>query len=290
MKSLRETVQEAVANHKAIGHFNVSNIEGFTAVCLAAQKKNTPVIIGLSEGEREFLGLDIVVRMVQKARERYQISLYLNADHTHSLEAVYEAVQAGCDAVLFDGTGMPWEENIEHTKKAREYVDAYNKKKGTDVLLEAEVGYIGSSSVIFEDIPEGVSFDDSSLTTPQQAEMFVKETGVDLFAPAVGNVHGMYKDKKNPELDIKRIAQIAEQVDAHLVLHGGSGIDDVNMKDAIKAGIGIVHVSTELRVAWKEGIEEAFKKGELAPYKVAMEAQKKMQDVIETKLALYGWN
>lgn len=176
------------------------------------------------------------------------------------------------------------------TKKAREYIDAYNKKQGTDVLLEAEVGYIGSGSVIFEDLPKGVSLDDASLTTPQQAETFVKETGVDLFAPAVGNVHGMYKNKKNPELDTKRIGQIVEQIDAHLVLHGGSGIDDTNMKDAIKAGIGIVHVSTELRITWKEGIEEAFGKGELAPYKVAAYAQKKMQDVIETKLALYGWN
>jgi len=290
MKFLRETIEDAVNNHKAIGHFNVSNIESINAVCRGAQKKNAPIILGVSEGERAFLEFDLLMYMVQKAKDIYQIPIYVNADHTHSLEGAYKAVESGCDAVVFDGAATPWEENIENTKEVRSYIDTYNKKQGKDVLLEAEVGYIGSGSVIFDTLPEDVSLDTSSLTTPQQANIFTKETGIDLFAPAVGNIHGMYTTKGNPELDIDRIKQIATHTDAWLVLHGGSGISNENMKDAIAAGIAIVHVSTELRVAWKEGIEEALKQGEIAPYKVAMQAQKNMEKVVEKKLALYGWN
>ena len=152
------------------------------------------------------------------------------------------------------------------------------------------MGYIGSSSTTFDTLPEGVFLDATSLTTPQQAEQFIKETGVDLFAPAVGNIHGMYKDRKNPELDIERIKNIAKSVSAGLVLHGGSGIADENMKDAIQAGISIIHVSTELRVAWKEGIEEALKRGETTPYTIAGEGQKNIEEIVGKKLELYGWN
>lgn len=290
MISLRETLLKAKKEHKAIGHFNVSQIEFIRGVCYAAQRKQAPVILGVSEGERNFLGLDLVVWMVKKAREEFTIPIFLNADHTHTIEGAYKAIDAGCDAVLFDAASKSLEENITDTKKVKEYIDTYNKEKGADILLEAEIGYIGSSSTTFDTLPEGVSLDAASLTTPQQAEQFIKETGVDLFAPAVGNIHGMYKDRKNPELDIERIKDIAKIVSAGLVLHGGSGISDQNMKDAIEAGISIIHVSTELRVAWKEGIEEALKRREATPYTIASEGQKNIENVVEKKLELYGWN
>lgn len=280
MKTLREYLDWAEKESKALGHFNISDSEGFKAVTEVAKELNVPVIIGVSEGEREFLGLEEAVALVRSAREAGQ-SVFLNADHTYSSEKIREAAEAGFDAVITDHADKPLEENIEKTKSVVEMVRSINQ----EVLVEAELGFIGQSSKVLENLPEGVSLE--TQTKPEEAERFVRETGVDLLAPSVGNVHGMVKTG-NPKLNINLIKDIKQAVGAPLVLHGGSGISEEDFKQAIKAGIRVVHINTELRLAYKEGIEEGLKEGEVAPYKFLAQGVEEMKKVVSKYLKLFN--
>ena len=286
MKTLRQYIKEANEKGVAIGHFNISNLEGLWAIFRAAKSLNVPVIVGLSEGERDFVGVKQAVALVKSIREEYQYPIFINADHTYSVERVKEAIDAGFDAVIFDGAKLSLDENIAKTKECVDYA----RSAVRDVLVEAEVGYIGTSSKVLDAIPEGVKFDDSTLTSPEQAERFVKETGVDLFAPAVGNMHGMLRNAPEPRLDIERIRKVRAAAGVPLVLHGGSGTSDEDFREAIKAGISLVHINTEIRVAFVKSLASylALHPDEVAPYKVMKEPTEAMQKVIEARLRLFS--
>lgn len=284
--SLREVIATAEQKHIAVGHFNISNLEGLWAIFRAAKSLNLPVVIGLSEGERDFVGVNQAVALVKSIRDEYQYPIYINADHTYSVERVKEAIDAGFDAVIFDGAKLSLDENIAKTKECVDYARA----SGRDVLVEGEVGYIGSGSKVLDAIPEGVKFDDTTLTTPEQAERFVKETGVDLFAPAVGNMHGMLRNAPEPRLDIPRIAKVRAAAGVPLVLHGGSGTSDEDFRDAIKAGISLIHINTEIRVASTNALRAylAENPDESAPYKIMKPTVDAMQKVVEARLRLFS--
>ena len=286
MKSLREYIKEAGDKKVAIGHFNVSNLEGLWGVFRAAQKLNLPVIIGVSEGERDFIGVPQIVALVKSLREQYSYPIFLNADHTYSFDKVKEAIDAGFDSVIFDGAQLSFDENI---KKTKECVD-YARASGRDVLVEGELGFIGVGSKLLDKLPEGVVFSGDSLTSPEKAEEFVKATGVDMLAPAVGNVHGMLRVGHDPRLDIKRISEISSAVGIPLVLHGGSGTVDEDFVSAAKAGMAIIHISTELRVAFRSSLELALQQNpdEVAPYKYLKEASKGVEKVAEARLRLFA--
>jgi fructose-bisphosphate aldolase class II len=193
MKSLRETIHEARARQVAVGHFNISDSNQFNAIVSAALELHVPVIIGLAEGEQKWLGIDSAAAMVHAARQKHNVQVYLNADHTRTFEGCKAAIDAGFDAVLYDGAKLPIDENIAQAKE----VVAYAKAAGREVLVEGELGYIGSSSQVHTDIPEGAGLD---MTTPELALRFVTETGIDLLAPSVGNIHGLLKNRAKPEL------------------------------------------------------------------------------------------
>lgn len=284
MKTLRECLAEAKENNVAIGHFNISNLEGLWAIFRSARKLGVPVIIGVSEGERAFVGVRQVAALVKSLRDEYSHPIFLNADHSYSFEKVKEAVDAGFDAVIFDGAGVSFEENAENTKKCVEYARSVN----SEVIVEAELGYIGKSSELLEGIPEGVSLE--NLTTKEEAKKFVDYTGIDLFAPAVGNIHGMLKNAPEPRLNIERIGEISEATGLPLVLHGGSGTSDEDFVNAIKNGIRIVHINTEIRVAYKEGLKKALedRPNEVAPYKILADSVRMMEEVIEKRLRLFN--
>src|SRR3989338_7795 len=252
MKTLKECISAAENKRTAIGHFNISDTEGFWAVINAARALGVPVIIGLSEGERDFFGVEQAVALVRSAREKFQHPIFLNADHSYSFERTKEAIDAGFDSVIFDGAKLTAEENISITKRCVEYA----RSADPDIIVEAELGYIGQSSKILDSVPEGVSF--SNLTTPAQAAHFVKETGIDLFAPAVGNMHGMLRGGNEPALHIGLIKEIREAAGVPLVLHGGSGTTDEDFSEAIAAGIAIVHINTELRVAYRNALRKSL--------------------------------
>lgn len=286
MKKLIDYIHEAEIQKKAIGHFNVSNLEQLRAIEGAVKKLNTPVIIGVSEGERDFIGVPEIVSLVRTLREKENLPVFLNADHTHSLGKVLEAAEAGFDAIIFDGSKLPFRENIAQTKRAVELIDRID----SDILVEGELGYIGSGSEILEKIPEGAAIDQVNFTKPEEALQFVNETGIDLFSPAVGNIHGMLAHARNPHLDILRIEKIREVIKVPLVLHGGSGVSDEDFVSAINAGISIIHISTEIRAAWKEGLTETLKENpkEVAPYKLLEESVQRVEGVIVQRLKLFN--
>lgn len=284
MKNLKEYILEARDNKVAIGHFNISNIEGLWAIFNSAKELNVPIVIGLSEGERKAVGTKQALAIVRSLQEEYDHPVFINADHCHSFEGFKEAVDAGYDMAIFDGASLSLEDNIEQTKRAVDYAKRQNPK----ILVEAELGYIGTSSAVLEDIPEGVSLD--NLTKADDAKRFVLETCIDLFSPSVGNIHGMLKSAKNPKLNIERIKEIEEAIDIPMVLHGGSGISDEDFKEAIIAGFSMVHINTEIRKAWREGVEEGLRDNpnEVAPYKISKKAIENMQEVVERRLRLFN--
>jgi len=286
IKSLREYIAEAEEKGVAIGHFNIANLEGLHGIFNAAKNLDLPIIIGTSEGERDFVGVHEAVALVKALRDQYNYPIFLNADHTYSFEKVKEAIDAGYDAVIFDGVKLSYEENLETTKKCVEYARA----SGRDVIVEAELGNIGQSSKIVDEIPEGVATDDEFLTSVEEAKKFVEATGVDLLAPAVGNMHGILKSGRNPEINIQRVKDIREGAGVPLVLHGGSGISDEDFIKAIKAGIGIVHINTEIRIAYKDGLKQSLQDNpdEVAPYRLLKPALQAVEKKVTERLKLFN--
>ncbi|MES2216201.1 MAG: class II fructose-bisphosphate aldolase [Patescibacteria group bacterium] len=287
--NLREAITEAEQKKVAIGHFNISTLEMVWAIFNAAKRLNVPVIIGASEGERAFVGVKQIVAVVKSIREEYNYPIFLNADHTYSFEKVKEAIDAGFDSAIYDGAKLPFEENVKIAKQCVEYAKGKMSASGAPVLIESELGYIGQSSKVLDGIPEGVDLKEG-LTKPEQALQFVKETGIDLFAPAVGNIHGMMRVGNDPDLDIARIKQIRETAGVPLVLHGGSGTTDTDFVKAIEAGISIVHISTELRVAYVKGIKKSLQENpdEVAPYKYLKGPVQDAEKVVEDRLRLFN--
>ncbi len=293
MKTLREYIKEASEMGVAVGHFNVSNMEALHGIYNAAKKlsveseREIPIIIGVSEGEEEFFGINEISAVVKAIREKDNYPIFLNADHHYGFESVKNAIDALFDAAIIDEVKLPLDENIALTKKCVDYATDINQKESRDILIEAEIGFIGQSSKLLESIPEGVS--EATMTKPEEAKYFVEQTGVDLLAPSVGNIHGMIKGG-NPRLDIERIREIKEASGVPLVLHGGSGIADADFTEAIKAGISVVHINTEIRVAYKKGIEEALKEepNEIAPYKYLKKAVEEVENVVYNRLKLFN--
>ncbi|MGB3921726.1 MAG: class II fructose-bisphosphate aldolase [Minisyncoccia bacterium] len=280
MKDLRETINWAKEEGLAVGHFNISDSEGFRAVVDEARELKVPVIVGVSEGERDFIGLKEIAALVRVEKDS-GFPVFLNADHTYSVEKAKLAVDAGFDSVIIDAADKPFEENA---RLARECV-AYVKERGLKTLVEAELGFIGQSSKILDKVPEGVS--EETQTKAEDAKRFVEETGIDLLAPSVGNIHGMVKGGE-PRLNIKRVKKIAESVVVPLVLHGGSGNSEEDILGAIKAGISVVHINTEIRVAYKRGVTAGIGSSEVAPYKFMAEGVKEMRKVIGRYLRLFN--
>lgn len=286
MQTLKQYIHEADEKHSVVGHFNMSNLEGMWAIFRVAKKIGVPIILGTSEKERAFMGVKQCVALVKSLREEFGHPVFLNADHTYSFEKVKEAVDAGYDAVIFDGVKLPFDENIEATKRCVDYA----KSKNPDIIIEGELGYIGTSSKMYELMPSDINVSADSLTKPEDAERFVKETGVDLFAPAVGNIHGMLKNSPDPALDIDRIRMIREKAGVPLVLHGGSGTTTHDFKRAILAGISVIHISTELRRAFRMELERTLKNepDELAPYRLMENVVFEMEKVVEERLKVFG--
>lgn len=286
MIGLRSVLDHAQGNGVAVGHFNVADLIILKAVFASAQELKVPVIVGASEGERKFLGVRQIAVLVRSLREEFEFPIFLNADHTHTLENAVAAAKAGFDAIVFDLSALPLEENIKQTKHAVGVLKAINP----NILIEGEIGDIGTGSEIHDSAPDL----SKGLTSPQQAKEYVAATGIDILAPAVGNMHGMLKSmvqgKTRKRLDLARIAEIKKATGSLITLHGGSGTNDDDFRKAIAAGINIVHINTELRIAWRRGIEEALAQQpqEVVPYKILPAAIETIQKVVTARLKLFN--
>jgi len=287
MSTLGEVLQEAGRRRVAVGHFNFSELVVLKAAAEAAGELGVPVVMGVSESEREFLGVRQAAALVQSMREEKGRQLFLNADHTHSIENAEEAARAGFDMIVFDASEKPVEENIAETRRAAEAV----KSIRPSILVEGEVGYVGSGSEIHEKRPDNIR-----LTEPEEAREFVARTKVDLLSPSVGTMHGMLtgmiRGTERKRLDIQRIAAIKKIAGIPLTLHGGSGTDNQDFREAIAAGIAMIHINTELRVAWRRGLEEALRRnaGSVAPYKVLPDVVREVKTVVVERLRLFNSN
>lgn len=283
MQTLRETIADFKAQGKALGHFNISDSNQLHAIALAAKETGLPAIAGLSEGEREFFPLSHVRALIDIYQQN-GVQLYFNADHTYSTEKVQRAISAGVDSVVVDGAKLPMEDNIRLLGACVKYARA----SGRDVLMEGELGYIGQSSTLHDELPEGVV--ESNLTSVEDAKRFVSETGVDCFAPAVGNIHGMLKNAAEPKLHPDRVQAISEAVGIPLVLHGASGNTEKDVRACIKAGVAIVHINTELRVLYHTSLAEEFAKepDENTPYKFLTPVVEKMKQYLAQKMKLFA--
>lgn len=286
MISLRDVLKQAAADKVAVGHFNFSDLVAFNAIVAAARDRKLPVMVGVSEGEREFTGVRQAAALVKAVRDEYDYPIFLNADHTHSIAKAEAAAKAGFDEVIFDGSALAFDENIKQTIKAIEAIKSINPA----ILVEGEIGWIGSSSAVIDKVPAGVGI----LTTLAEAKQFVEATKVDVLAPAVGNMHGMLESMVHgnvqKRLNIERIAEIKAAVKIFMTLHGGSGTNDDDFKRAIKAGMTIVHVNTEIRIAWRRGVEAglAAEPNEVAPYKILGRAVEAVQTVVSERLELFS--
>jgi fructose-bisphosphate aldolase, class II len=284
MTTLKDVLSQAERERVAVGHFNFSELSVLKAVIAAARGLHLPVLVGVSEGERAFVGVRQAAALVKSIREDTGHPIFLNADHTHSLKAAEQAAKAGFDMMVFDRSEQPIEQNIAETKQAAEATKSINP----NFLVEGEIGYIGSSSAVLEKAPEGIA-----LTAPEEASQFVDATRVDVLAPAVGNMHGMLanmvRGDAHKHLDIPRIAAIKKAAGIFLTLHGGSGTNDEDFVRAIKAGVNIVHINTELRVAWRRGLETSLeaRPNEVAPYKILPDVEKAVQAVVQNRLQLF---
>ena len=284
--TLRDELLGAQRDGVAIGHFNVSDLVLVKAVVAAARALDAPVLIGVSEGERELLGARELAALVNGLRQEHGGRIYLNADHTHSLVKAVEAAEAGFDMIVFDRSTLPLDENARRTADAVEVLKAINP----EILVEGEIGDIGSGSEIHDQPLDPAR----GLTTAAEAKEFVERTGVDILAPAIGNMHGMLRSMADghlrKHLRIDRIRQIRAATDVFLTLHGGSGTDDADLRAAIGAGITIVHINTELRIAWRRGLEAslAAHPSDLAPYKILPPVVDSVQQVVRARLALFN--
>lgn len=282
--TLRDVLTQLQTEGAALGHFNVADDVLLKAVIAAAAETKLPVFVGASEGEREFFGVRQLAALVKSVREESDVPVFLNADHTHSLAKAMEAAHAGFDAVGVDFSALPFDQNVARTKETVQAIKAVNPA----ILAEGEIGNIGTGSEIHE-----TAQGDRKLSTPEEARQFVEATGIDILAPAVGNMHGMLKSmvagKAKKHLDIERIAQIKQAAGVFLTLHGGSGTEDEHFRKAIAAGINIIHINTELRVAWRESLQESLTQDsdDVVPYKILRPVVDSVKNVVSSRLRLF---
>lgn len=285
MDTLRDVLTRVEKEGVGLGHFNVADVVLLKAVIAAAAETRLPVIVGASEGEREFFGTSQLAVLVKSMRDETGQPVFLNADHTHSLKKAMEAANAGFDSVVIDFSALPFDKNVAQTREAVQAIKGVNPA----IVAEGEVGNIGTGSEIHE-IAQG---DFRNLTSPEEARQFVAATGIDVLAPAVGNMHGMLKSmvqgKAKKHLNIERIAQIKRATQVFLTLHGGSGTADEDFRKAIAAGINIIHINTELRVAWRQSLSQSLARdpNEVVPYKILRPVVDAVKQVVSSRLRLF---
>lgn len=285
---LKEILYNATKEAWSTGHFNASELDQMRAIVEACKEVGAPAIIGTSEGERKHLGLAEAVALCDVMRKEYDIPIFLNADHSKSVESAKAAIDAGYDSVHIDLSALPFEENVKGTKEVVDYVRRQIPNSKFQILsIEGELGYLRGESKIQN---EKIEVSSEDYTKSEEAKEFVEKTGVDRLAIVVGNIHGISLDE--PDLDIERIRAIRQAVpqEVALVLHAGSGIPDEQIKAAIQAGIANIHINTEIRVAFLDALKKSLSEdlNEVAMYKLDTAAIEAMKKLVKEKLELFG--
>lgn len=281
----RHLYQRARSQHFAVGAFNIDNQETLIAIARAAQKLNSPVLVEVSQGEVEAMGIYNIRDMVDNYRQEYNIEMYLNLDHSPTTTACKQAIDAGYEFIHIDisqaNHDASEEEIVAKTKEVVDYA------KFTGALVESEPHYFGGSSNLHT---EKIDYEEikKTFSTPAGARDFVEKTGIDTFAAAVGNLHGKYPVPK--ELDLELLAHISQAIDCGISLHGGSGTPLHYFEDAAKIGVSKININSDMRYAFRTTLEKVLKENpdEYAVIKLMPEVYKAVQVVVEEKIQAFG--
>ena len=281
----RHLMQRSRQQKFAVGAFNIDNQETLIAVARAAQKLNSPVLVEVSDGEVEALGLENVRDMVDNYKAEYGVEMYLNLDHSPTVESCKRAIDAGYEFIHIDisqaNHDATEEEIIEKTKEVVEYA------KFTGALVESEPHYFGGSSNLHE---EEIDYEaiKKTFSTPEGTKAFVDATGIDTFAAAVGNLHGKYPVPK--ELDLELLTRIREAIGCQISLHGGSGTPLHYFEEAAKIGVSKININSDMRYVFRTTLEKVLADNpkEYAVVKLMPEVYKAVEVVVEEKINAFG--
>lgn len=281
----RATMKRARKEHFALGAFNLDNQETLIAVAKAAAAKKAPVLVEVSQGEVEAMGLDNVRDMVDNYKEQYNIEMYINLDHSPSVEAAIAGIEAGFEFIHIDVS------QANHDATEAQIIDATKRvvacAKLTGALVESEPHYFGGSSNVHKE-----KFDYAEIrktfSTPEGAKSFVDATGIDTFAAAIGNLHGKYPVPK--KLDIELLKQIRKAIDCNISLHGGSGTPGHYFEEAVKVGVTKVNINSDMRLAFRDTLERVLAENpdEYAVVKLMDEVIVAVQKVVESKIDMFN--
>jgi fructose-bisphosphate aldolase class II len=281
----RHLMQRSRQQHFAVGAFNIDNQETLIAVSRAAQKLGSPVLVEVSDGEVEALGLENIRDMVDNYKAEYGVEMYINLDHSPTVEGCKRAIDAGFEFIHIDisqaNHDASHEDILAKTKEVVEYA------KFTGALVESEPHYFGGSSNLHE---EKIDYEEikKTFSTPQSAKEFVDATGIDTFAAAIGNLHGKYPVPK--ELDLELLASIREAIDCQISLHGGSGTPLHYFEDAAKIGVSKINMNSDMRYVFRTTLEKVLADNpkEYAVVKLMPTVYEAVQAVVEEKINAFN--
>jgi fructose-bisphosphate aldolase, class II len=281
----RHLMQRSRSQGFAVGAFNIDNQETLIAVAKAAQKMNAPVLVEVSEGEVQALGLENIRDMVDNYRDEYGIEMYINLDHSPTVEGCKRAIDAGFEFIHIDisqaNHDATTEEIIEKTKEVVEYA------KFTGALVESEPHYFGGSSNLHK---EDIDYEEikKTFSTPESTKAFVEATGIDTYAAAIGNLHGKYPVPK--ELDLELLQRIRNAIDCQISLHGGSGTPLHYFEEAARIGVSKININSDMRYVFRKTLEKVLAENpdEYAVVKLMPTVFGEVQKVVEEKITAFG--
>ncbi len=281
---LIDWLQRAKKEHFSLGAFNIDNLEILQAAAEAAKNLSAPIIAEVSPGEIKYLGLQNFISLANNYKDDYGITILLNMDHASDMDIIKSGIELGFDMVHFDGSELPFEENVRLTKE----IVGESHSKG--VLVEGEIDHFPGTSELHGELTDRGQGLEKKYTDPQKAKEFVEETGIDIFAAFIGNAHGVYQDGSE-KLDCEKLTEVSRALpETFLSLHGGSGIAPEEIESAVERGIVKVNVNTELRIAFRQNLENVLKGNpdEWAVYKLMPPAIEAVRKIIERKITLFG--
>lgn len=281
----RHLMQRSRQQHFAVGAFNIDNQETLIAVSKAAQHLQAPVLVEVSQGEVEAMGLENIRDMVDNYRAEYGVEMFVNLDHSPSVEAAKRGIDAGFEFIHIDYSQANHDASDEDIISATKQIVEYAKFTGA--LVESEPHYFGGSSNLHD---EGIDYEAirKTFSTPEGAKQFVDVSGIDTFAAAIGNLHGKYPVPKKLDLDL--LKQIRDTIDCNISLHGGSGTASHYFEEAAKIGVSKININSDMRYAFRKTLEKvlADNPDEYAVVKLMPNVYSEVQKVVEEKIHSFG--
>ncbi len=281
----RAAMQRAREQRFALGAFNIDNQETLIAIARAAKAKNAPLMIEVSQGEVDALGLENVRDMVDNYKQEYGVEMYINLDHSPTVASAIAGIEAGYEFIHIDISQARKDATLEEiVAETRQIV---NYARLTGAMVESEPHYFGGGSNLFT---EKFDYNEvkKTFSTPDGARSFVEATGIDTFAAAVGNLHGKYPVPK--KLDTELLRQIREAIDCNISLHGGSGTPGHYFVEAVRIGVTKININSDMRVAYRKTLEQVLEqnKSEYAVVKLMDEVIDAVQGVVESKIDMFN--